>query len=121
MKIVMKLKITFGILLTVAFIFAALTVYFRSIAHHTSVHNELGSPIFFYVIGAAIYFAPVELLLRFDRRTGFSLFKLAGGGDAGLKIAGTFFTVFGLIFMLFPSALIFAALLVECPPNICPG
>jgi hypothetical protein len=119
MKNKVKMKTLFGIVMILSYTLVTLFVALRSIAHHSSVYRELTFPTFFFAVGVAIYFIPTEILLRFDRRTGFFLYKQARSKEEGLRIAGIFFTVFGLIFMLIPAALILAALLVECPPEIC--
>lgn len=119
MKNKLKMKTVFGIVVVFFYILITLFVALRSIAHQTSVYRELAFPTIFFAVGAAIYFIPTEILLQFDRRTGFFLYKQARNKEEGLRIAGIFFTVFGLIFMLIPAALILAALLVECPPEIC--
>ncbi len=60
--------------------------------------NDLGMPLIFFILGVLIFFLPAEVLLRFDRRTGYSIYKHSSDKETGLKAAGTFYKLFGLAF-----------------------
>ncbi len=54
----------------------------------------------FFVIGLAVFLTPAETILHLDRGTGYFLYKMTPNEEAGLGCASTFYTLFGLAFML---------------------
>lgn len=63
-------------------------------------------PIIMSSIGLLIIFIPTETMLRFDRQSGYWVYKkkLKSSGDKekALKAAGIFYKIFGIVFMIFP-------------------
>ena len=54
----------------------------------------------FFGIGLAVFLMPADTILHLDRGTGYFLYKMTADEEAGLGCASTFYTLFGLAFML---------------------
>jgi hypothetical protein len=58
--------------------------------------------LLFAIIGAIIFFTPTKVLLKIDRRTGYSIYKSkldsTQDEELALKAAGFFYRCFGAIF-----------------------
>ena len=70
--------------------------------------KELGSiliPAILSIVGLSLLFIPTKSLLRFDRRTGYWIYKRTlkstGNENKALRAAGIFYKIFGAVFFIF--------------------
>ncbi len=59
-------------------------------------------PLILTLIGALIALIPAKILLRFDRQSGYRLYKSAPNEEIGLKRAKLFYRIFGAILAIAP-------------------
>jgi hypothetical protein len=59
-------------------------------------------PWVFSLVGVLVVLVPAETILRFDRRTGYWLYKNAPDEETGIKRAKWFYRIFGTFFAVFP-------------------
>ncbi len=105
-----KTKRIIGGVLATIYILSAPFALLKMISLQSEGSMGLILSAIFFVIGLAIYLTPAETLLRFDRQTGYFLYKMTPNEEAGLGCASAFYTLFGLVTMLFTIGLNLAAL-----------
>jgi len=105
-----KIKNIIGGVLAIIYLLSIPLALFKMISLQSEGSLGLILSVIFFAIGLTIYLTPAETLLRFDRQTGYFLYKMTPNEEAGLGCASTFYTLFGLIFMLFTIGLNLAAL-----------
>ncbi len=52
---------------------------------------------FFVIVGLVVAFTPAERLLKWDRRGGYMRYKHATSHEDGVRAAGRFYRVFGIV------------------------
>src|SRR5262245_26328233 len=61
------------------------------------------APLVFVILGLLVRYVPARILLMFDQRTGYQLYKNAPNEEIGIERAGKFYRRFGLFFIVIGS------------------
>ena len=106
-----------GVITIIYVLFTFLGLMRMLISDRLDGFGEMCGTVMFYIIGVAIFLIPAENLLRFDRGTGYFLYKMTSNEDAGLGCASVFYILFGLAFMALPLLISIASVFADLPPR----